>query len=282
MAADQRGDRPDGGPDGGLGDVSGSGRAAGDGDASGDVERELRHAMVDHVSELTASRSLAHDVLRRHRRHVIRSRVLVAASVVAFAAGMVPVYDVITYGGPGGGQSPGTGVAGTARPLSPPPSGRAPSSAPTEQPRSRPTPTSTGSASGGADSTAPERSGTGGRLGYLPAGFRPAGECAKRELAGRTTTRCRWEAGSGLDRRWIELRVIDAPGVSRAADLRVPLLGTEQTRVKEAPALVGLRPDGGRQVVWVPRRGLGASIAGSAGTSADELMKIANGARLEP
>lgn len=250
---------------------------------AGNVESELREAMAEQVSGLNAPRSLAHTVIRRHRRRVIRTRLIVAATVVgAAAAGGLPAFRALTPGRPADPAQPGV-VAGSATPLPTPGDGASPASGPGGAPRPRtPNPGDSGREQGSDAGRRTSRPGGAVRLGYLPPGLRPDGRCeTSPTVAGRRTTSCRWKGGDGLDTSWIEVRVVRGPGVSGADDLEFPAARTEPGRVGGRPAVIGVRPDGSRQVVWTVRDGVGAYVA-AGGRARDDLLKIADGLEVTP
>ncbi|MGI8334574.1 hypothetical protein ACRYCC_31875 [Actinomadura scrupuli] len=77
------------------------------------TESRLRQAMSDHVAGVVAPPDLLAAVLRRHRRRVVRNRVLTAAGAAVLAAGVLPVYGIVTGGGDGR-VSPATGAGSCA------------------------------------------------------------------------------------------------------------------------------------------------------------------------
>jgi hypothetical protein len=68
--------------------------------------------MSDHVAGVVAPPDLLAAVLRRHRRRIVRNRVLTVAGAAVLAAGVLPVYGFVTAGGDGR-VSPATGGAGS-------------------------------------------------------------------------------------------------------------------------------------------------------------------------
>src|SRR4051794_13331170 len=99
-----------------------------------DLENELRQAMAEHVTEVSASRTLASEAKRRHHRTVRRRTAFaVGAAGVVVAVAMIPAYQSIrpqTVGsdGPEGHKH---GQRGTATlPVSPTPTADARSGSP--------------------------------------------------------------------------------------------------------------------------------------------------------
>jgi hypothetical protein len=244
---------------------------------AGNMESELREAMADQVSDISAPRSLADTVIRRHRRRVIRTRLIVTASVaVVAAAGGLPAYRALSPALPDDPAEPGV-VAVSATPL-PSPGSTSPAPGPGGAPRSEASNSVPGGVGGSGSDHRSSRRQAGIDFRYLPAGLRPGG-CDTGEVAGRRTTTCRWTGGSALDRTWVEVRVVRGTGISRAADLDFPAPRTEAAKVAGEPAVVGFRPDGSRQVVWTVRRGVGVFVA-AGGSVRDDLLGIANGVKI--
>jgi hypothetical protein len=250
------------------------------------VENELRLAMADEVGDLAAPRSLAHDVIRRHGRRVLRNRLLVAASVGAVLAGGLPAYRALAPAVPGGPVRPGVDVAVSATPL-PRSGGPPPAPAPGASRSRQPNRQETNAPGQSAPASQVPRRRSGVVLGYLPAGLRRDGRCDTQRFAGRQTTACRWEGeaasgavpGGGLGRSWVEVRVVREPGLSRADDLGFPAPRTREVRVNGEPGIAGFLPDGSRQVVWRERSGVGVYV-GVSPSMADDLIKIADGVRV--
>lgn len=252
-----------------------AGDVAGEANELRQAENELRRAMADEVGDLAASRSLAHDVIRRHGRRVVRNRLLVAASVGMVLAGGLPLYHVLKPALPGGPVGPGVDVAVSSTPL-PSPGGPPPAPGPGT---SQAPPTRRQQPPGQAPASQAPRRRPEVLLGFVPAGLRQDGRCETRRLAGRESTRCRWSGGSGLNRSWIEVRVIREPGLSRADDLGFPVPRPQPVRVNGEPGTTGFLPDGSRQVVWRERSDVGVYVAVSRSLG-DDLIKIADSVRV--
>ena len=239
-----------------------------------DVENELRQAMAEHVSDVSASASLARDVRRGHRR-TVRFRALgvaVAAAAVAFAAGM-PAYQAFrpepvgaSGVAPGGGRpgGPALSARGPVWPTATPSANSLTQIAP----RPSTVQTSPDRGSGGAGQVVRRL------LTYLPAGLRQSGSCETARGGGRETTYCRWSGSSGL----VELRLIRGSGFGSPSDLGFPPAVPVDVRVHGRPAIRGAG-DAGSQVSWIERPGLGVWIGVSPALN-DQLMRIAEGVRV--
>ncbi|MEV5825722.1 hypothetical protein AB0L25_09100 [Spirillospora sp. NPDC052242] len=244
-----------------------------------DVEDELRRAMAERVADTRAPRSLASDVRRRHRRRKARIRTATAvagASVAALA--LVPTYRSIQpapAGAPEGvapsTAAPGNGVPerapvpvpsrssesgkdGTAGPRTPRPSTGAPEAPASATPRAEPSRPAW--------------------LTYLPDGLAAARPCTTERDAARTTTTCEWRGDSG----WVRIRLVEGTGIRGPEELAPPVGVPSRTSVRGTPALAGAAPGSGRQVSWLPRPGVGATVQ-AGGAAAADLMRVAEGVR---
>ncbi|RSN71084.1 hypothetical protein [Actinomadura sp. WAC 06369] len=244
-----------------------------------DVEDELRRAMAETVAGARAPRSLAADVRRRHRRRKARIRTAAAvagASVAALA--LAPAYRSIQpapAGAPEGvvpsaaasgdgapervpapvpSRPPESGKGGTAEPRTPRPSTGAPDAPAAEAPRAEPS--------------------LPAWLAYLPDGLDAARPCATERGTARTTTVCEWRGDPG----WVRIRLVEGTGIGGPEELAPPVGVPVRTSVRGTPALAGAAPGSGRQVSWLPRAGLGATVQ-AGGAAAGDLMRIAEGVR---
>ncbi|WP_218040135.1 hypothetical protein [Actinomadura sp. WMMB 499] len=253
-------------------------------DVEDELRGELRRAMAERVAGTRAPRSLAADVRRRHRRRKARARTAVAvagASVAALA--LVPAYRSIqpvpagapetTATAPGGPEA-GAPERGPA-PAAPGPSGSA-------SDRTSPEPRTARPSAGTPDEPSPGRPGAGagsrpsvpGWLTYLPDGLAAERPCATERGSTGTATVCAWRGEPG----WVRVRLVEGPGIGGPEDL-VPVAGVpSRTSVRGIPALAGAAPGDGRQVSWLPRPGVGATVQ-AGGAAAGDLMRIAEGVR---
>jgi hypothetical protein len=237
-----------------------------------DLENELRQAMADHVTDVSAARSLASDAKRRHHRTVRRRAAFaVGAAGVIVAAGMIPAYNTIrpqTVGadGPGGGKH----GQQTTRTLSAPPT-------PSASERSG----SPGAGSkGSSPSVRPKRPSSsqvpglgaaGALLGYLPHGL-TAKPCTTEHSGTKETRTCRWSGSAG----WIEVRLVHDGGLKTPSDLKLAPAVAKAFAVHGHP---GLRTDGPAlpsQIMWIPRHGLGVWV-GVSPSLAGSMTRIADG-----
>lgn len=235
-----------------------------------DLENELRQAMADDVEDVSAPRSLASDVRRRHRRRVRRRGVAVgaAAGIVAVVAA-VPTFQAI-HPREVGAHSPdphhtGPGTASTRQlPASPPDRSPKPSDTP-ETPHHPARPPATSHTS--AHSTPPRS-----WLSYLPTGIRPDASCHTQHATAKSTTTCRWTGPAG----WIELRLVHADGLTGPSDLGFTPPMPTSSRVHGHPALRSAIP---ATVMWAERKGVGVWI-GVAPSLSSTLLHIAEGAHI--
>lgn len=241
-----------------------------------DLENELRLAMAEHVADATVGGSLATAVRERHRRRVARRRVaLVTAAVGLLATAMAPAYQALR-------ATP----AGDHRPLPPSPGGTAVPHAPVQvQPTSpgtaRPAPSA--GPSGTSQTPVPSATAPAAKrpspppglswIGYLPSGLKAVGACVQQSAGVRRTTVCRWN-GSGT----LEVDVIRAPGLVRAEQLGALPVIPRYVTVHGNRAIYLVRPDGGSQLVWIDRPGVGVIMIAGPSLS-DQLTRIAAGIR---
>ena len=237
-----------------------------------DLENELRHAMAEHVADVSASESLAAAARSGHHR-TVRVRALtvttVAATVVAIAA--MPAYQAFRpepVGAPG--RAPSAPPAGGLAPSAPRPV-EAPAT-PSASPRSTPPVARPGTVH---PPTAPSSHGRGpSLLTYLPSGLRRPVPCATTKAADRQVTSCRWTGSGGL----IEIKLIRGPFADPSDIGSFPPMSMP-ARVHDRPAIRGEWPDMGSQVAWVERPGLGVWV-GVGRSLNDQLMRIAEGVRV--
>jgi hypothetical protein len=239
-----------------------------------DLENELRQAMAEHVTEMSAPRTLASEAKRRHHRTVRRrtSFAVGAAGVIA-AVAMIPAYQSIhsqTVGADGpGGKKQDQHATGTQS-VVPTPTVDGRSGSPSNGPKGSRSPAKPKHSSG---SQGPGLGIAKSLLGYLPQGLTPSKPCGTAHAGSKETTTCRWNGPGG----WVEVRLIHAGGLKGPADLKLaPPLAKHDT-VHGHPAL---RSDGGpalpSQVMWIERPGVGVwvEVSPSLGSS---LTHVADG-----
>jgi hypothetical protein len=238
-----------------------------------DLENELRQAMAEHVTEMSAPRTLAADAKRRHHRTVRRRTALaVGAAGVVAAVAMIPAYQSFrpqTVGADGpGGQKHRQQTTGTL-PVSPAPTTPSLSSSP-----------SAGS-NGAHSSGTPKRSG-GSRgsgssavkalLGYLPPGIGPTKTCQTAHTGSKETTTCRWTGSGG----WVEVRLVRDSGLKVPSDLGLAPPMSQPIHLRDHSALRSVGPAITSQVMWIQRHGLGVWVGVSPSLS-DSLIRVAEG-----
>jgi hypothetical protein len=237
-----------------------------------DLENELRQAMADHVTEMSAPRTLASDAKRRHHRTVRRRTAFaVGAAGVIVAAGMIPAYHTInpqTVGadGPGGGKH----GQQTTRTLSAPPT-------PSASARS----SSPGAGSKGSHpSVRPKRSSAvptqsletaKALLGYLPHGL-TAQPCTTEHSGTKETKICRWSGSGG----WVEVRLVQDRGLKSPSDLGLAPAVAKAFKIHGHSALRADGPTLPSQIMWIQRRGLGVWV-GVSPSLAGSLTRVASG-----
>jgi hypothetical protein len=237
-----------------------------------DLENELRQAMADHVTEMSAPRTLAADAKRRHHRTVRRRAAFaVGAAGVIVAAGMIPAYNTIRPQTVGA-DDPSGGKHGqqTSRTLSAPPT-------PSVDARS----SSPGAGSKGSRPSVRPKHPSSARLpslgtvkallGYLPHGL-TAKPCTTEHSGSKQTKTCRWSGSGG----WIEVRLVRDGGLKVPSDLGLAPSMAKAFPVHGHP---GLRADGPAlpsQVMWIERHGLGVWV-GVSPSLAGSLTRIAEG-----
>ncbi len=234
-----------------------------------DLENELRQAMAEHVTEVSAARTLAGEARSRHQRTVRRRTTIAmttAGLVVAVAAG-IPAYqsfrpETVGANGPGGHHKHAAVPSPAASPLSGRPTAPTPDPA-GSHPAGRPVQRPSGS-HGPVLGTAKEL------LGYLPPGINPRKTCDTQKVATRETTTCRWTGSAG----WIEVRIVHDSGLHGPADLGLaPPMATQAKVHGHAALRVTSVPS---QLMWIERGGLGVWVSVSPGLN-DRLTAIANG-----
>lgn len=238
-----------------------------------DLENELRQAMAEHVTELSAPRTLAADAKRRHHRTVRRRTAFAvgAAGVVVVGIAMIPAYQSFrpqtvgadSHRGQKHGQRTTAAVSATPTPRVAGPSGSPgirssgphPSVKPKHSPGSHELPLS------------PAKS----LLGYLPPGL-TATPCESGHVGAKETTTCRWSGSGG----WIEVRLVRDGGLKIPADLGLVPPMAERSEVHNRPALRGGGMAVPSQVMWIERHGLGVWVEVSPSLGG-RLTRIAEG-----
>jgi hypothetical protein len=239
-----------------------------------DLENELRQAMAEHVTEVSASRTLAHEARRRHHRTVRRrTAVAMTAAGLVVAVAAIPTYQsfrpqTIGANGPEG-RHHGNHVTGTPSPSPSTLTGdRSP--APTAGPAGSPsagTPSQRPASPHGHDSVLPKS-----LLGYLPPGIDPGKTCNTVHTGQRETATCRWTGSAG----WIEVRLVHDHKLSGPADMGFAPPMPAHGLVHGHPALRGDSPTVPSQIMWIEHRGLGVWVGVSPALSG-RLMRIAEG-----
>jgi hypothetical protein len=237
-----------------------------------DLENELRKAMADHVTEVSAPETLAADARRRHHRTVRRRTAFaVGAAGVIVAAGMIPAYHTIrpqTVGADGpDGRRHGQQTTRTLS-ASPTPSVDARSGSPGagskgSHPAGRPK-----RPSGAPD---PGLGAVKALLSYLPHGLTTK-PCTSTHTGAKETKTCRWSGSGG----WIEVRLIRDGGLKNPSDLGLAPPVAKAFRVHGHP---GLRTDGPAvpsQIMWIERHGLGVWV-GVSPSLGGSMTRIAEG-----
>jgi hypothetical protein len=237
-----------------------------------DLENELRQAMAEHVTEVSASRTLASDAKRRHHRTVRRRTAFaVGAAGIVVGIAMIPAYQsfrpqTVGADGQGGGKH---GQRATGTPSAVP--------SPTVDARSgTPNAGSNGAHPSGKPKHPSNPRGSGlamakALLGYLPQGLTPK-PCETDHTGSKETTTCRW-AGSG---GWVEVRLVHDSGLMDPTDLGLAPPMAKQSTVHHQPALSAGGPAIPSQVMWIERHGLGVWVGVSPSLS-DRLTRVANG-----
>jgi hypothetical protein len=238
-----------------------------------DLEDELRQAMAEHVTELSAPRTLAADAKRRHHRTVRRRTAFAvgAAGVVVAGIAMIPAYQSFrpqTVGADGHegqkhGQRATAAVSATPAPHVEGQSGSPDirSNGPRPSVKPKHSPGSRGLPLGAAKTL----------LGYLPPGL-TASPCESDNVGTKVTTTCRWSGSGG----WIEMRLVHDGGLNVPADLGLAPPMAKQSEVHNRPALRGGGAGVPSQVMWIERHGLGVWVEVSPSLG-DRLTRIAEG-----
>ncbi|MEV0405247.1 hypothetical protein [Actinoallomurus sp. NPDC050550] len=246
-----------------------------------DLENELRQAMAEHVTGVSASGTLAHDAQRRHQRTVRRrTTIAVAAAGVVAAIAVIPTYQAIhpqtvsNTGPEGGHKKNGGGMNATQATPSPSVSPNIRSAAP-----------SASASAPGHSSARPSRHPSGGThvdvpgaakalLGYLPVGIDPTESCDGTKTGGRKITTCRWTGPAG----WIEVRLVRDATLRKPGDMGFAPPTAEHAEVNGHAALRAAGAFG--QVMWIERSGLGVYV-GVSPTLGAQLMQVADGVRAD-
>lgn len=240
-----------------------------------DLENELRQAMAEHVSEMSAPRALAAEAKRRHHRTVRRrTAFVVGAAGVVVGVAMIPTYQSFrpqTVGADGRAARQHGSHASGSRSASEPPAPTA-TARPDEtvtglrssQPSARPRHSST--------AHAPIVGSAGSLLGYLPPGIDPDKTCQTSDLNARQTTTCRWSGSGG----WVEVKLVRDGGLQSPADLGLAPPTAIPSQVHGHPALRGGGPTIPSQIMWVERRGVGVWVSVSSSLRSS-LTRVAEG-----
>jgi hypothetical protein len=229
--------------------------------------------MAEHVTELSAPRSLAAEAKRRHHRTVRRrTAIAVGAAGLVVAVGMIPAYQsfrpqtVGANGREGKKQSPRPSASPLTTTLSPGRDGRS----------GGPVPGSTDSHSPGHTKPTAPHGAVGAvkvLLGYLPAGISPTKNCSTTNSGSRETTICHWAGSAG----WIDVRLVRDSGLNAPDDLGLtpPMSVHDLVNGHEALRATGLPS----QVMWIERRNLGVWV-GVSPTLSDRLTRVADGVHI--
>jgi hypothetical protein len=239
-----------------------------------DLEDELRQAMAEHVTELSAPRSLAAEAKRRHHRTVRRrTAIAVGAAGLVVAVGMIPAYQSFrpqTVGSNGqdkAGKTPRPSASPAATSLSPNRDGRSGAPVPGSTGSHSPDHTKSPTGSHGALGTAKVL------LGYLPPGISPTKNCTTTKSGSRETTTCHWAGTAG----WIDVRLVRDKGLNAPNDLGLtpPMPVRDLVNGHEALRATGLPS----QVMWIEHRNLGVWV-GVSPTLSDRLTRVADGVHI--
>jgi hypothetical protein len=236
-----------------------------------DLENELRQAMAEHVTEMSAPRTLAADAKRRHHRTVRRRTAFaVGAAGVVAAVAMIPAYQSIRPQTVGANGSDGRKHGPHATATLP----TSPSAGPTS-----------GSPSAGSNGVRPSakprhpagtrpsgRSAVTSLLGYLPPGIGPDKTCRTEHAGVKETTTCRWTGSAG----WVEVRLVHDSGLRAPADLGLAPPMSKQIRLRDHSALRSVGPAITSQVMWIQRHGLGVWVGVSPSLNSS-LIRVAEG-----
>jgi hypothetical protein len=239
-----------------------------------DLENELRQAMAEHVDEVSASRTLAHDARRRHHRTVRRRTAIgVTAAGVVVAVAVMPAYHAFrpqTVGAPGKGvPSVGQRTTGQTQPSAPVGGPTSTSSANPVLPRHSGTPKPAAGTSGLGSGVAKVL------LRYLPSGIDGKKACRNDTEGSREATICRWTGPDG----WVEVQMVRDKGLVNLSDLGLTTPMPTQVSVRGRPALRTDAPSAFSQVMWIEHGGLGVWVKVSPELSA-KLTRVANGVRI--
>lgn len=235
-----------------------------------DLENELRQAMAERVTEVSAPRSLAAEAKRRHHRTMRRRTAIAvgAAGLVVVGVAMVPAYQsfrpqTVGEDGKDGGRHGGRTVA------TPPP---APTSTPkphSGKPGSGPNGSHHSPKSKHPSTQVPGMGTAKSLLGYVPAGISPDRTCHTDHTGAKETTTCRWSGSGG----WVEVRLVHGKSLKSPSDLGLAPPMSQNFQIHGHPALLSRLPS---QVMWIERPGLGVWVGVSPSLSGS-LSRVANG-----
>jgi hypothetical protein len=238
-----------------------------------DLENELRQAMAEHVTEMSAPRTLASEAKRRHHRTVRRraSFAIGAAGVIA-AISMIPAYQSIhsqTVGADGSGGKKQGQQATNSLPATPSPTMGDRSGSPSNGPRGSRSPARPKHSSG---LQGPDLGIAKTLLGYLPQGLTPGNPCGTEQSGSKKTTSCRWNGTGG----WVEVHLIHSSGLKSVSDLGPVSPLAKHVTVHGHPALRSDGPAIPSEVMWIEHKGLGVWVSVSPSLSGS-LTHIADG-----
>ncbi|GAA0332736.1 hypothetical protein NE235_29905 [Actinoallomurus spadix] len=248
-----------------------------------ELEDELRQAMAEHVTGVSAPRTLAHEARRRHQRTVRRrATIAVAAAGVVVAIAVIPTYQAVRpqpVSAPGPeGRHTGGGGATTSGSAAPSPStahgggSTAPSASPSARTHAETRP-SRHPGAGGSHGTVPDA--VKALPSYLPEGIDPHDTCHTGATGARRTTTCRWTGPVG----WIEVRLVRDATLKEPGDMGFTPPSAQHAKVHGHAALRATAGATFGQVTWIERSGLGVWV-GVSPTLGARLMKIAEGVRV--
>jgi hypothetical protein len=247
-----------------------------------DLEDELRQAMAEHVTGVSAPGTLAGEARRRHQRTVRRrATVAVAAAGVVVAIAVIPTYQAIrpqpvSAPGPEGRKGGGDGAT-TVTSAAPSPStarsdtSTSPSAGPSGPARSGTRPSRHPGT--GTHGTLPQVAKA--LLRYLPAGIEPGETCNDANTGARHVTTCRWTGPAGS----IEVRLVHDDKLRGPADMGFSPTAAQHAKVHGHAALRGAAGTTFGQVMWIERSGLGVWV-GVSPTLGAQLMRVADGVQV--
>lgn len=239
-----------------------------------DLENELRQAMAEHVDEVSASRTLAHDARRRHHRTVRRRTAIgVTAAGVVVVVAVMPAYRTFrpqTVGAPGSGvPSVGQRSVGQTQRSAPVGGPTSTSSAGPVLPRHSGTPKPSAGTSDVGSGVAKVL------LRYLPSGIGRSKSCRNEMEGSREATICRWSGSDG----WVEVQMVRDKELVNLSDLGLTTPMPTQVSVRGRPALRTDAPSAFSQVMWIEHGGLGVWVKVSPELSG-KLTRVADGVRI--